>query len=110
MHVKRPLVITREGGWNKESKPKFKEQFEERYGRGNETTDGPIIKDPKTTIDTLDLSPADAQLLESREYQVTDIARSSELPATSSIRKPRTHPKAVRQFTRRRGAGKLKVR
>ena len=76
MHVKRPLVIAREGGWNKESKPKFKEQFEERYGRGNETTDGPIIKDPKTTIDTLDLSPADAQLLESREYQVTDIAPS----------------------------------
>ena len=75
------LVIKREGGWNQQSKDEFRKKFEERYGRGNESADSPFVTDDKTTIEPLGLSPTDAQLLESREFQITDIARAFGLPS-----------------------------
>ena len=74
------VAVIKQGKWGDEQKQAFREAWVKTYG-GTENSKYPLVLDNSTDIKTLSLSAKDSQLLESREFQITDIARAFGLPS-----------------------------
>lgn len=74
------VAIVKQGKWGDEHKQAFREAWVKTYG-GVENSKYPLVLDSSTDIKPLSLSAKDSQLLESREFQITDIARAFGLPS-----------------------------
>lgn len=74
------VAVVKQGKWDNEQKQAFREAWVRTYG-GVENSKYPLVLDQSTDIKALSLSAKDSQLLESREFQITDIARAFGLPS-----------------------------
>lgn len=74
------VAVVKQGKWDSEQKQAFREAWVRTYG-GVENSKYPLVLDQSTDIKALSLSAKDSQLLESREFQITDIARAFGLPS-----------------------------
>ncbi|MGV2871565.1 phage portal protein [Colwellia sp. E150_009] len=74
------VAVIKQGKWGDEQKQSFREAWVKTYG-GTENSKYPLVVDSGTDIKTLSLSAKDSQLLESREFQITDVARAFGLPS-----------------------------
>ena len=69
------VAIHKEGKWDSKDKEDFRQSYVKTYGGvGNKKY--PLVLDKTVKIQELSISPGDSQLLESREFQITDIARA----------------------------------
>jgi HK97 family phage portal protein len=74
------VAVIKTGKWDKEQQDKFRAAWVATYG-GNGNNGKPLVLDQSTDIKTLSINAKDSQLLESREFQITDIARAFGLPS-----------------------------
>jgi HK97 family phage portal protein len=74
------VAVIKTGKWDKEQQDKFRAAWVATYG-GNGNNGKPLVLDQATDIKTLSINAKDSQLLESREFQITDIARAFGLPS-----------------------------
>lgn len=74
------VAITKEGRWDDEQKQSVREQWVEKYS-GLANKKFPLVFDKSVGIHTLSINAKDSQLLESREFQITEIARAFGLPS-----------------------------
>lgn len=78
--LRQNVVISKDGKWMEEQKDAIRETFLNKYyGSGGKK--GPIVVDKTAKIDVIPVNAKDAQLLESRDFQITDIARAFGLPS-----------------------------
>ena len=73
------IVLEADGRLSDESVVKLRESWQRTYA-GKENSSKPLILTEGLKANTLSLSASDAQLLESRRYQVVDLARAFGLP------------------------------
>lgn len=73
------VVLTYPNKLSAEQKDVVREQFMAKYG-GAENNGVPLVMGEGGTASTISINARDAQLLESRQYQVTDIARAFGVP------------------------------
>ncbi|WP_105215712.1 phage portal protein [Pseudoalteromonas sp. T1lg22] len=74
------VAVVKKGKWDEAQQDKFRNAWVKVYG-GVENSKFPLVLDESTDIKALSLSAKDSQLLESREFQITDIARAFGLPS-----------------------------
>ena len=74
------VAVVKKGKWDEQQKEKFRTAWVKAYG-GVENAKFPLVLDESTDVKALSLSAKDSQLLESREFQITDIARAFGLPS-----------------------------
>ena len=74
-------VIMKEGNWTEEQKESIRTQWEQRYAKGTRAKNLPMVFDRTVDLKQLTINSSDAQLLESRQFQITDIARAFGLPS-----------------------------
>lgn len=74
------VAVVKKGKWDEQQKEKFRTAWVKAYG-GVENSKFPLVLDESTDVKALSLSAKDSQLLESREFQITDIARAFGLPS-----------------------------
>ena len=74
-------IMKGDGQWSPEQKDRIRKEFEERYGRGIESSNVPLVLDKTADIKQLSLTMEQVQLIEGREFQITDIARAFGLPS-----------------------------
>lgn len=74
------VAVIKQGKWGEDQKDAFRNSWVKSYG-GTENSKYPLVVDQGTDIKTLSVSARDSQLLESREFQITDIARAFGLPS-----------------------------
>lgn len=74
------VAVIKQGKWGEEQKEAFRRAWVATYG-GIDKAKYPLVMDQSTDVKTLSLSAKDSQLLESREFQITDIARAFGLPS-----------------------------
>ncbi|HAU91703.1 MAG TPA: phage portal protein [Alteromonas sp.] len=74
------VAVVKQGKWAEEQKESFRNAWVKTYG-GVENSKYPLVLDNSTDVKTLSVSAKDSQLLESREFQITDIARAFGLPS-----------------------------
>ena len=75
------MAIIKDGIWGEEQRNAVRSQWLQRYGRGLESKKLPLVFDKTVDIKRLDINAKDSQLLESREFQITDIARAFGVPS-----------------------------
>ena len=73
------VVLSYPNKLNTEQKDIIREQFMTKYG-GADNNGVPLVMGEGGTASTISINARDAQLLESRQYQVTDIARAFGVP------------------------------
>ena len=74
------VAVIKQGKWDEPQKEAFRNAWVKTYG-GVENSKYPLVLDQNTDLKTLSVSAKDSQLLESREFQITDIARAFGLPS-----------------------------
>lgn len=74
------VAVVKQGKWGEEQKQAFRDAWVKTYG-GVENSKYPLVIDNGTEVKSLSISSKDSQLLESREFQITDIARAFGLPS-----------------------------
>ena len=74
------VAVIKQGKWNVEQQDAFRKAWVKTYG-GVENSKYPLVLDNSTDVKNLSVSSKDSQLLESREFQITDIARAFGLPS-----------------------------
>lgn len=74
------IAVIKTGKWSDEQKDSFRQSWVKTYG-GTKRGKYPLVMDGSTDIKELSVSAKDSQLLESREFQITDIARAFGLPS-----------------------------
>lgn len=74
------IAVLKSGKWGEDQKQAFREAWVKTYG-GTGNRKYPFVMDQATDIKTLSISAKDSQLLESREFQITDIARAFGIPS-----------------------------
>lgn len=75
------IIIRKEGNWDEGQKEDVRNQWVLKYGGGVKNKKFPLVFDKSVGIDTVSVPAKDAQLLEGREFQVTDVARAFGLPS-----------------------------
>ena len=79
------VVLTYPNKLSAEQKDVVREQFMAKYG-GAENNGVPLVMGEGGTASTISINARDAQLLESRQYQVTDIARAFGVPPSQYLK------------------------
>lgn len=74
------VAVVKQGKWDETQKESFRNAWVKAYG-GIENSKFPLVLDNSTDVKQLSVSAKDSQLLESREFQITDIARAFGLPS-----------------------------
>lgn len=74
------VALIKQGKWDSDQKAALRESWVATYG-GLKNKKYPLVFDSTTDIKQLNISAKDSQLLESREFQITDIARAFGLPS-----------------------------
>lgn len=74
------VAITKTGRWDEDQKDSFRKNWVKTYG-GVSNSGLPLVLDQTANIKELSINAKDAQLLESREFQITDVARAFGLPS-----------------------------
>lgn len=74
------VAVVKQGKWDETQKESFRNAWVKTYG-GIENSKFPLVLDNSTDVKQLSVSAKDSQLLESREFQITDIARAFGLPS-----------------------------
>ena len=74
-------AIIKDGNWTTEQRQAIRDQWQERYSKGISSRNIPIVFDRTVDVKQLTMNSRDAQLLEAREFQITDIARAFGLPS-----------------------------
>lgn len=74
------VALIKEGKMSPDQKQSLRESYVKTYG-GNKKGKYPLVLDKTVGIKELSINAKDSQLLESRDYQVTDIARAFGLPS-----------------------------
>lgn len=72
------IAIKVKGKMSADDKEKFGEDWQRRYGRGG--AHRPAVLDQETDLTTFGIPPEDAQFLETRQFQVEEIARIYGVP------------------------------
>lgn len=74
------VAVIKRGTWKSEQKQQFREAWVKTYS-GIDKKRYPLVLDESTDIKQLSINAKDGQLLEQREFQITDIARAFGLPS-----------------------------
>lgn len=73
-------VVTAPGQMTPDQQTAFREAFVAKYGSGNGPNGVPLVLTEGLGISSMSMNAVDAQLLESRKFQVIDIARAFGVP------------------------------
>lgn len=74
------IAIVKEGKWDQDQRDAFRESWVKTYS-GVDKKKYPLVLDKTADVKQLSVNSKDSQLLESREFQITDIARAFGLPS-----------------------------
>ena len=74
------FAVLKQGKWDSDQRQRFREEFVNRYG-GTTGQGVPIVLDNGTDLKQLSINARDSQLIESREFQIADIARAYRVPS-----------------------------
>ena len=74
------VVISRKGNLTDETRAKFENKWRDRYG-GVNNTGSVMVLDGETNITKLSGNLRDAQMVEARDFEVTNIARAFRVPS-----------------------------
>ena len=74
------FAVMKQGNWTPEQRDTFREMWKDKYsGLSNRSV--PIVLDKTASLQELSMKAEDAQLVQSREMEITDIARAFGLPS-----------------------------
>ena len=75
------FAIIKQGVWNEEDAKKIRSRWQDTYGKGNKTQNLPIVLDKTADLKEITINAEDSQLLQSREFEITEVARAFGLPS-----------------------------
>ena len=83
------FAVVRQGAWNEDQRKDFQNQWAERY-QGRTSRGVPMVFGEGTKLEKLTLNAEDMQMIESREFQIDDIARVFRVPSFLLNREAKT--------------------